>query len=176
MLATRIRRCLMSVCVLLILASLNAPMGHAETLPLRLSVRRVTGADLLGRVAGTFRLAVEAPEDVRLVTFYMDGRIVGYATRYPFTFQFDTRDFPKGAHQLEAVAHFSNGAVTTSNRLSLDFRSHNWSLAMRQSMFLYAGLVLVLGTLGGLLVHRLLRIRPRLVLLDSSVNRRAGSV
>lgn len=164
---TQVVRWATCVCALLAVAAWLAPMvAHAEAMPVKLSVQRLNGADLLGRVAGTFRLTVDAPQGVHTVTFYLDGRIVGQATSYPFTFGIDTGDFPKGTHQLEAVAHFSDGAVATSNSVSLDFRWRNWQLAVRQSMFLYAGLVPALGVLGGLLVRRLLRIQPRLTLLD----------
>lgn len=165
--ATQVRRWLLCVCALLMVGTpWLAPAARAETLPLRLSVHRLNGANLLGHVAGTFRLTVEAPEDVRAVTFYLDGQILGRATRYPFSYGFDTSDYPKGEHQIEAVAQFADGAVATSNTISLEFRSRNWHLAVRQSMFLYAGLVLVLGVVGALIVRKLLHIQPRLVLLD----------
>jgi hypothetical protein len=165
--AAQVRRWLLWVCVLLIAGTCLPPqVGRAEFVPLRLSVRRLNGADLWGRVAGTFSLSVETPEDVRVVTYLVDGQPVGRATSYPFTAQLDTRDFPTGEHELQAVAHFANGAVTTSNTVSLHFRSRNWLLVARQSMFLYAFVLLGLGAVGGLVVHRLMRIRPRLILLS----------
>jgi len=163
---TRIRRWLLCVGGALLLGAWLMPLGvHAESMSLKLSLHKVRGTDLLGRVAGSFRVALQAPEDVRAVTFYLDGQPVARVTSYPFVFQFDTRDFAKGQHRIAAVAHLANGSVTTSNTLSLDFRSRGWSLAVRQSMFLYAGLLVALSVTGALLLHRLLRLQPRLILL-----------
>ncbi len=165
--ATRIGYWLLWICALLALVGLLVPLAaHAETLPVRLSVQRIKGADLLGRVAGTFRLTVDPGGEVRAVVFYLDGQPVGRATSYPFSFEFDTGSFPKGEHQLQAVAHFADGAVATSNRISLEFRSRHWLLALRQSLFLYAAVVLALGVVGALGVRHLLHIQPRLILLD----------
>ena len=165
--ATQVRRWLLCVCALLMAGTLwLAPATRAEALPLRLSVHRLNGANLLGHVAGTFRLTVEVPENVRAVTFYLDGQILGRATTYPFSYGLNTNDFPEGEHRIEAVVQFTDGAVTTSNTISLQFRSRNWHLAVRQSMFLYAGLVLLLGAVGALVVRQLLHVQPRLVLLD----------
>jgi hypothetical protein len=162
-----VRRHIAWFCALLIAAALvPAVPGRAEAVSLRLSLRRRSGADLLGRIAGTFNLTVDTPESLSGVTYFLDGEIVGRATSFPFTSEIDTSDFPKGEHELQAVAHFADGTVATSAPVSREFRSRNWLLAMRQSMFLYAALVLVLATLGGLGVRRLLRIHPRLVLLD----------
>lgn len=164
---TWMRRWVTWTCVLLTLAATLAPATAQAAPPAaRLSVRKVKGADFLGRVAGVFRVAVDVPENVRLVTFYLDGQPVARVTRQPFVFQLDTRDFPSGEHRLEAVAHLSTGAVTTSNSVWLEFRSQRWRLVVRQSMFLYAGLLLVLCVVAALALRRLLRIQPRLVLLD----------
>ena len=57
-------------------------------------------------------------------------------------------------------------ALPISNTITLEFRSHRWNLAVRQSMFLYAALLLVLGVIAALGLRKLLHIQPRLVLLD----------
>ena len=119
---TWMRRWVTWTCVLLTLAATLAPATAQAAPPAaRLSVRKVKGADFLGRVAGVFRVAVDVPENVRLVT---------------------------------------------SNSVWLEFRSQRWRLVVRQSMFLYAGLLLVLCVVAALALRRLLRIQPRLVLLD----------
>ena len=165
--ATRSGRWSELLCALLVLGALLAPVAvRAEESPIRLTMQKLRGAELLGHIAGAFRLAVEAPSGVRLVTFYVDGKAVGYATSHPFTFRFDTRDFPQGVHELTAVARFANGTATISNSISLDFRPRKWHMAVRVSLFLYAGLLIGLCVLGGLAVHRLLRLRPRLILLN----------
>ena len=150
---------LVAVCVVL-----AAPVARADAAQARLTLQKLRGAEVLGRVAGTFEAAVEVPEGARLVTFYIDGRLVGWATTHPYTFRFDTRDYPIGAHRIEAVVHLADGTVATSNSISLDFRAYRWHLVVRQSMFLYAATLLALAAVAGLVVHRLLHIRPRLVL------------
>jgi hypothetical protein len=152
--------------LLLFLVLCLPPRVRAEPSDLRLSVQRLRGADLLGHVAGTFRLSVQTAEDVQKVTFYVDGQPVAHVTDYPYVFQFDTWDFGKGLHHLQAVAHCADGSVATSNGIALEFRSRNWLIAVRQSTFLYAAVVVLLGIVGGVVVHRLLRLQPRLMLLD----------
>jgi len=165
--AKRITHWLPAVSLALILVACLTPLTvYAEPASVKLSVHRVKGADLLGRIAGVFRFVVQGPANVRSVTFYVDGLAVAHAANYPFAFQLDTANFPQGRHKIEAVVHFSDGGVTTSNSLSLEFRPNKWSLAVRQSMFLYAGLLVILGALGALGLRRLLHIQPRLVLLD----------
>lgn len=164
---TRMRRWLVWLVALLIAGALVPILpSRAESVPLRLSLRRRSGADLLGRVAGTFNMSIGTPEELSAVTYFVDGQVVGRSTSFPFTAPIDTGDFAEGEHELEAVARFADGSVATSNRLSIEFRSRNWLLAVRQSMFLYAALVLVLAVFGGLGVRRLLRIQPRLILLN----------
>lgn len=157
----QIRRWLMVFCVMLILASMVPPPAvQAGMAPLKLSVRRLKGAELLGRVSGTFRLAVDIPEDMHAVTFYLDGQAVGQAAESPFSCQFNTRDFSTGVHRLEARGRLSDGRPVSSNVIILDFRSHRWNLAVRQSMFLYAALLLPLSALGVWGMLRLLVLRP----------------
>jgi len=142
-------------------------VAEAERPALKLAVHKVKGADLLGRVTGIFRVAVQEPSDVSMVTFYMDGQVIAHAYSEPYAFQLDTRDFPKGAHTIEAVGYLDSGVVATSNTISLEFRSSNWHLAVRQSMLLYAGLIIViLGAIGTVSVRRLLHMHPRTILLD----------
>jgi len=154
------------VALVAVWVAVAAPVARADSAQARLTLQKVRGAEVLGRVAGTFEAAVDVPEDARLVTFYIDGRLVGWATEHPFTFRFDTRDYPKGAHRIEAVVHLADGTVATSNSISLDFRAYRWHLVVRQAMFLYAATLLGLAAVAGLVVHRLLRIRPRLVLSE----------
>ncbi len=164
---TYLKRLLLWVCTLLtafVALPLQAVEAKAETL--RLSVRRLSGADLAGHVAGTFSLSVETPDNVSAVTYLLDGRVVGRATSFPFTSQFDTDDYPEGEHELSAVARFADGAVAASPSVSLEFRSRNWLLTVRQSMLLYAVLALILVICGSLCIRRLLHIQPRLALLD----------
>lgn len=152
---------------LLVLGALLVPLSvRAETWPVRLTVQKVKGAELLGHVAGDFRLAVEAPESARLVTFYLDGQPVAYATSQPFTFQFATQDFAQGVHELTAIVRFGDGVAAATNRISLDFRPRKWHLAVRGALFLYSALTIGLCLLGAVGIRQLLRLRPRLILLN----------
>jgi hypothetical protein len=164
---THLRRFTLCLLALLVIGVCLPPLtARAEPNSIEVSVRKVKGADFWGRVAGIFRLAVPSQDNLRAVTFYIDGREVGRAMRQPFAIQFNTKDFPKGVHRIEAVAQYTNGSVTTSKPLSLDFRSDNWSLAMRQSMYLYAVALLALCLVGGWIIVKLMHARPRLVLLE----------
>ena len=156
---------LLALLLLMALAHCLPPVVRAELFSTRLTLQRVSGADVMGHVAGTFRLAVAAPDDVQKVTFYLDGEPIAEAMAYPFTFQFDTAQFAPGEHRLEAVARRSDGSVATSNSLELAFRTDNWQKAVRQSLFLYAALLVVLGVCASLAIRRLMHLQPRLRLL-----------
>ena len=162
-----LRQCLVLTCLLLLVTVCLSPLtAQAERPALKLGMHKVKGDDLLGRVTGIFRFEVQAPEGVSSVTFYVDGKVAARTTRRPFSFVLNTHNYPKGTHTIEAVGYLSNGVPASSNTISLDFRSDNWHLVARQSMFLYALLtVLLLGAVGALGVRRLLRLHPRLILL-----------
>lgn len=160
------------VVVLLLAGAVLCPArAGAEAMPARLTVERVRGASLFGKVAGVFRLAVQTSGQARMVTFYLDGRVIGYATRHPFSVELDTGEFPTGAHDVEAVVHMDDGSVVTSNRISLEFRPRNWRLAARHWAFLYLVVVMVVAAVAALSVRSLLQLQPRLVLLERRLRR-----
>jgi len=64
------------------------------------------------------------------------------------------------------VVHLDDGSVVTSNRISLEFRPRNWRLAARHWAFLYLVVVMVVAAVAALSVRSLLRLHPRLVLLE----------
>ncbi|MGQ9682404.1 MAG: Ig-like domain-containing protein [Anaerolineae bacterium] len=165
----RVRRAsllLLALLLLLGLAHCLPPAVRADLFPMRLTLQRISGADVMGHVAGTFRLAVIAPDDVQRVTFYLDGDPIAEATSHPFAFQFNTAQFAPGEHRLQAVAWRTDGSVAMSNSLDLAFRTNNWQKAVRQSLFLYAAVVVVLGICAFLAIRHLLHLQPRLQLLN----------
>lgn len=167
MVKTRIGRSLMWTLVLIVAWALVAPLAaQADSAKVKLSVQKVRGADFLGRIAGSFRVAVNPPQNVRLVLFYVDGQPVAYASSHPFSFELDTRNFSEGKHRLRAEVHLDNGTVTTSETVHLEFRSERWQMVLRQSMYLYAFLVFALGIAGGWGASKLMRLKPRLTLLE----------
>lgn len=138
------------------------PSAHAGPPQVRLTVQRVRGSEVRGRVAGSFQATVDVPQDAHGVIFYLDGQAVALDGQPPYLFRFDTDDYAKGEHRIEAAAQLANGSVAPSNSVSLDFRPHKWHLAVRQSMFFYVGLLILILAVAGLALRQFLRNQPPL--------------
>lgn len=47
--------------------------------------------------------------DVQYVEFYLDGQLQQKDIDAPFSWQFDTANYPAGSHAIKAVAYDSSG-------------------------------------------------------------------
>ncbi len=137
--------------LLLALALLAPPAARAqETGTLELTVRRNVGYSGVGEIQGSFRMeAVASPDDVTSVTFYIDQTVVGIDREAPFRVDFNTDDYPLGAHTLLAEGDRANGSFVTSAPRPFTFMSEaaSWQAAQRilVPMFSLVGGIILLA-------------------------------
>jgi len=125
------------------------PVLAQETSGLDLSLSRDFGySSGTGEIQGSFTLKATGPEDLVQVSFYLDGQVLGEDQEAPFTWKFDTDDFPLGVHTLYAVGITADGQELHSLEQRRQFVSSDvgWQAALRIALSILA-LVLAVMTL-----------------------------
>lgn len=86
-----------------------------------------------GRIQGAFTLKATELEELKQVTFYIDGEVLGEVTGSPFQLRFNTTNHSLGSHTLYAVGITLNGEVLQSNEIRVEFISaqEGWQAGMR---------------------------------------------
>lgn len=74
-----------------------------------------------GEIQGLFSMRVTGPADLARVDYYIDETMIGELTQAPFNLQFNTDDYPLGAHQMYAVGFSTGGEEYRSNVISATF-------------------------------------------------------
>jgi hypothetical protein len=131
----------------LLLSLLCAPIIHAQSPELSLSLRRDWGyGGFGGQIQGRFTFKVDGPDNLTEVTFYIDDQAVGTDTEAPWGYQFQTDDYDLGVHDLYAVGQTSSGQELQSNVLTREFvaASQGWTTALK-IIIPILGLVLLAG-------------------------------
>lgn len=64
-----------------------------------------TGED----IGGTWTVTAIVSSDVQYVEFYLDGQLQQNDTSTPFSWQFDTSNYPAGSHSIRAVSYDTIG-------------------------------------------------------------------
>jgi len=97
-------------------------MALAQSAGLSLKLSRDWGyGGLNGDIQGLFSMRVSGPTDLVRVEYFMDSTKIGELDQAPYNLQFNTDDYPLGAHQLSAVGHSSSGQTYSSNVISANF-------------------------------------------------------
>jgi hypothetical protein len=60
-------------------------------------------------IGGLWTVSAHVSSDVEYVEFYLDNQLQQNDTAAPFSWQFDTSNYPSGAHAIKAVAYDSLG-------------------------------------------------------------------
>lgn len=111
----------------LVLLALGATALNVEAqtqLPeLTLTISRVNGFGLGGRIQGRFRLTAAGPADMQRVTFLIDGAPIGEVAALPFRINFDTGSYELGRHDLSAVGISATGKRLEGSPLTVEFVS-----------------------------------------------------
>jgi hypothetical protein len=86
-----------------------------------------------GRIQGAFTLKATGLEELKQVTFYIDGEVLGEVRGSPFHLRFNTADHSLGSHTLYAVGLTTNGEMLQSNEIRVEFVSaqDGWQAGMR---------------------------------------------
>lgn len=156
-----------------LLFGLVAP-AQAQEEELRLSVRKRFGYSMGGQIQGIFKLSVEGPPDLSVVTFTLAGEaqpadliVLGRVTEPPFALTFSTDNYPHGRYQIAAVGQTAGGRIVRSKPAQFEFVSAEvgWQTAGRIIIPIFALLAVVMlgATLGPFLLERLGK-KPRVSL------------
>lgn len=126
------------ITVLLAAGSNTTAMAEGEGL--QLSVSRTWGySGFNDDIQGYFTFSVKGPENLQSVQLLLDGKVVLEKTEPPFEFKFNTDNYEKGVHTIEAAGILSDGTRISSNSFTRRFVS-----PIGKRLFRGIGLILVL--------------------------------
>lgn len=61
-------------------------------------------------IGGVWTITAKVSTDVQYVEFYLDDQLQQNDTAAPFSWQFDTLNYPSGSHALKGLAYDSSGS------------------------------------------------------------------
>ena len=94
-----------------------------------LNIRRSFGYSAGGNIRGSFRLAVNGPqENISKVVFLLDRQPIGEVTEPPFQLDIHTQDYPEGSHTLSAEVTTLDGSVQMAPGGTFNFVSASRSM------------------------------------------------
>ena len=113
----------------------------------QLNVYRTNGYGNGDQIRGNFRLSIIGSGNISSVTYLIDGQVMADVTSQPFTFSFNTSQYPVGVHQLSATVKTTGGqSITTASR------QFNFVSAAQESQGMGGILLPIFGVVGLLLV------------------------
>jgi hypothetical protein len=99
-------------CLLLLTPSLL--LASAQT-PLSLEWQRNSGFDLHTGINGQYTLIAHPPGNTTThVEFYLDDKLQLNDTKAPYSWTFNTDNYPEGQHTIRVEAYTSTGETTTA--------------------------------------------------------------
>ena len=105
------------VAILLVFVNGSALAQTPETALYRLNINRDFGYGNGADIKGTFSLRIVGSEDIASVSYFIDGELMSTVNEKPFSFQFNTSQYPTGAHDLTAeVTNTAKNVITTPAR------------------------------------------------------------
>jgi hypothetical protein len=105
---------------ILTLVTVSWALAQSESLVFR--VTRDWGyGGLNGDIEGLFSMHVTGPSDLVRVEYYVDENKIGEVDQPPFSLQFNTDDYPLGAHKLYALGYSKGGQEYRSTVITANF-------------------------------------------------------
>jgi hypothetical protein len=98
-----------------------------------------------GQIRGNFTISVVPLDNIKSVTYLMDGKSIVEVTAAPFKLKFVTTDYPEGWHEMSAQIQTTDGRTVTTPIRRYEFASSEQeSAAVKNIVFpLLGGLFLV---------------------------------
>lgn len=138
---------------LIFILALAAPV-FAQDAEYRLHSRRVFGYGNGSDIRGSFSLTVVGNADnIRSVTYRMDGKDIATITEAPYKFDFNTGSYPVGMRELSAVVDTRDGRQVTTPVLTLNFISAEQESQGTQKILVPLLSIVVVVTLIGVSVQ-----------------------
>lgn len=121
-----------------------------ETPTYRLNINRDFGYGAGADIKGLFTLRIVGPEDMASVSYFLDGELMAEVNETPFTFQFNTSQYPFGAHDLTAVVTNMSGETITTparhmNFVSPEEQSAGMTKIIGPIILLMVGVMIIVG-------------------------------
>jgi hypothetical protein len=96
---------------------------QAQQADYRLNVSRTFGYGNGSQIRGTFKLSVVGPENIHTVRYVIDDQLIAEVTSAPYTYTFQTTQYPNGWHDLSAIIETNDGTKVTTPARRLNFVS-----------------------------------------------------
>ncbi len=101
--------------LILLVTIVTVPILVAEAKPtISVSLYKDNGYGLGNDMAGLWTLKTTASDDTAYVEFYLDNQLQLNDTSAPYSWQFNTEDYPIGEHTLSALAYDTSGESEVS--------------------------------------------------------------
>jgi hypothetical protein len=102
----------LSLVIMICLIVLPASVAFAQEPGLTLKLTKQVGYNGFdGKIQGAFLLQASDPADLRQVSFFIDGTLMGVDDQAPFEVQFSTGSYPLGVHTYTAEGRLSSGQL-----------------------------------------------------------------
>lgn len=138
--------------VLILLGLICSPvLAQTPETPLyRLNINRDFGYGAGADIKGLFTLSIVGPEDYSSISYFLDGKLMAEITESPFSFQFNTSQYPFGAHDLTAVVTNAEGETSTTPARHMNFVSPEEQAAGMKNVIgpiilLLVGIMVIVG-------------------------------
>jgi flagellar basal body-associated protein FliL len=133
--------CIFIVCLIVTSA---CALTHAQP-SLSLSFYKNNGYGMGNDIGGIWTVTAVVSSNTEYVEFYLDNQLQQNDTSAQFSWQFDTSNYPTGAHTIKAVAYDAAGESTTATA------ERNFQEASTESVtliILVAVIVIVVAAVG----------------------------
>ena len=120
--------------------------AQAQQADYRLNVSRTFGYGNGSQIRGTFTLSVVGPGIIKTVSYMIDDQLIAETTGTPFSYTFQTTQYPDGWHDLSAIIKLDDGTKITTPTRRFNFVSAEQETSGMAGIIvpLVGGIVLVL--------------------------------
>jgi hypothetical protein len=102
---SKVRVCLFLICITTMLLF---PLAEAKP-SIDLGFEKNNGYGMGNDIGGLWTVSAHVSSEVVYVEFYLDGQLQLNDISAPFSWQFETSNYPSGSHDIKAVAYDSLG-------------------------------------------------------------------
>jgi hypothetical protein len=123
----------------------------------RLNLNRDYGYSSGSQIRGNFSASIVPQENIKTVTYLIDGMPMAEVTAAPFKLKFKTTDYPEGWHELSAQIQTNDGQTVSTAVRRFEFASSEQESETMKKI--------VLPLLGGILLITIIGIGAQMLLM-----------
>lgn len=155
------RKSVLSLWIGFILLAGITTLGLAQADNYQVSLHRNFGYSSGNQVRGSFTLDIIPPTDIQSVTYLIDGKTMQKVDSSPFSYSFQTTQYPDGPHELSALVQTTAGrAVSTPVRQFVFATADQETSGVANLLLPILGVVLLVMALGVIAQFLFFRNRP----------------